>query len=89
MQPHTDLKNKIKAIDVHTHINHGSKWDSANEGKVYTAYLEKLLQMNQAAHIEKCFVPLLPVYSAQKMWRKKMNICSDCAGMWTVYTNGW
>ena len=49
------METKIKAFDTHTHINHGSKWDSPNEGRVYTAYLEKLLKMNKAAHIEKMF----------------------------------
>lgn len=61
--PHTVLKSKevqymetkIKAFDTHTHINHGSKWDSPNEGNVYTAYMEELLKMNKAAQIEKMF----------------------------------
>lgn len=44
----------MKAIDTHTHINHGSKWD-ANERKCYTADLEALLKMNEAAGIGKMF----------------------------------
>ena len=46
---------EVKAIDSHTHINHGSNSDSPNEGKCYTAYLDKLLEMNEAAGIEKMF----------------------------------
>lgn len=90
MQPHTDLKNKIKAIDVHTHINHGSKWDSANEGKVYTAYLEKLLQMNQAAHIEKMFCStfagVLSTEDVEKENEYLFRLCRDvdCLYQWVV-----
>lgn len=40
----------IKAIDIHTHINHGVKGDSASlERDVYRAELEYILKMNEAA----------------------------------------
>ncbi len=40
----------IKAIDSHTHINHKSPFDS-NQTEVYSAYLEDLVRINQAANI--------------------------------------
>ena len=49
------MSEKIKAIDTHTHLNHGSKWDSSNEGNCYTAMLEGLLKINQAADIGMMF----------------------------------
>ena len=45
----------LKAIDSHTHINHGMKWDSPNEGNCYTAYLDKLLKMKEATNTEYLF----------------------------------
>ena len=46
------MKNII-AIDTHTHINHGSKFDSNTENKYYDATLEYLTKVNKAAGIEK------------------------------------
>lgn len=47
---------EIKAIDIHTHIDHGVKYDSPNEFKCfYTAYKEKLLEIEKAANIEYLF----------------------------------
>lgn len=45
----------IRAIDIHTHINHGVKFDSPNEGNCYTAYLDKLMQMKDMTNIELMF----------------------------------
>ena len=47
----------VKAIDMHTHIDHGVKFDSPNEAKCfYTAYQEKLFEIAKAANIEYLFV---------------------------------
>ncbi|MBE7045495.1 MAG: amidohydrolase [Ruminococcaceae bacterium] len=46
---------KIVAIDTHTHINHGSKFDSSPDSKLYDATLEYLVSVNRAAKIEKMF----------------------------------
>lgn len=53
MQEQENIKS-IKAIDSHTHVNHGSMRDSS-EGECYTAHLDKLLKMNEAANIGKMF----------------------------------
>ena len=46
----------IKAIDIHTHIDHGVRYDSPDEVKCYyTAYKEKLLELEKAANIEYLF----------------------------------
>ena len=44
-----------KAIDMHTHINTGSKFDSSPNSLLYDASLEYLMKMNEAAGIEKMF----------------------------------
>lgn len=44
-----------KAIDVHTHINTGSKFDSSPESLLYDASLEYLMRMNKSAGIDKMF----------------------------------
>ncbi len=44
---------KIIAIDSHTHINHGTKFDSSPDSKLYTATLENLMKINKVAGIEK------------------------------------
>ena len=45
----------ILAIDTHTHINHGSKYDSEPLSKLYTATIENLILINNAANIDKMF----------------------------------
>lgn len=44
---------EIIAIDSHTHINHGSEFDSAPNSKLYTATLENLMKINKVAGVEK------------------------------------
>lgn len=43
----------IMAIDTHTHINHGSRFDTKPNDKMYTATLDNLKRINDAAHIGK------------------------------------
>lgn len=42
----------LTAIDSHTHINHGTPWDS-QETEIYSAALDHLRQVNLAAGIDK------------------------------------
>ncbi len=47
---------EIKAIDIHTHIDHGTRHDSPNEEKpYYTAFADKLIEMETAANIRCLF----------------------------------
>ena len=48
------MKSNIKAIDIHSHINHGSIFDS-EEQPWESARIEKLSEMNKAANIETMF----------------------------------
>ena len=43
----------VIAIDSHTHINHGSRFDSSPEDKFYDATLEYLTKLNRACNIDK------------------------------------
>ena len=45
----------IKAIDIHTHINHGSQYDSAPSSLSYDATLEYQQKTAKVANIEKMF----------------------------------
>ncbi len=45
----------ISAIDTHTHINHGSKFDSSPDSLLYDATLPYLQKANKAAGIELMF----------------------------------
>lgn len=49
------MKRSISAIDTHTHINHGSKFDSSPESLLYDATLPYLKKVNKAAEIEVMF----------------------------------
>lgn len=50
----TDFPGDLTAIDMHTHINHGSPYDTdARVG--YSADLDDLIMINRAAGIEKMF----------------------------------
>lgn len=46
---------EIIAIDTHTHLNHGSKFDSHTDWQYYDATLEHLTAMNKACNIGKMF----------------------------------
>ena len=50
----TDFLGQHTAIDMHTHINHGSPFD-AERRDGYTADLEDLILINRAAGIDKMF----------------------------------
>ncbi len=43
----------IVAIDVHSHINHGSRFESTPNSKYYNATLEYLLEVNKSCNIGK------------------------------------
>ncbi len=45
----------ILAIDMHTHLNHGSKLDWNTELEYYNGTLEYLDAMNKACNVEKMF----------------------------------
>ncbi len=44
----------LKAIDMHTHINHGSVYDT-KVSEIYTADFDELMQINKSVEIEKMF----------------------------------
>ena len=50
----TDFPNALIAIDMHTHINHGSPYDTKTKDE-YSADLDDLILINRAAGIEKMF----------------------------------
>ena len=50
----TDFSGDLIAIDMHTHINHGSPYDTDTRVG-YSADLDDLIQINRAAGIEKMF----------------------------------
>ena len=45
----------VFAIDTHTHINHGSEFDSAKDSLIYDATLDYIKKMNDAAKIKLMF----------------------------------
>ena len=50
----TDFSGNLMAIDIHTHINHGSPYDTQIRTG-YSADLDDLLMISRAAGIEKMF----------------------------------
>lgn len=50
----TEFSGDLIAIDMHTHINHGSPYDTDTRVG-YSADLDDLIQINRAAGIEKMF----------------------------------
>ena len=48
-------EHTIKAIDVHSHLNHGSPFDSDPGNPIYHADLESLRRLDKAAGIEMMF----------------------------------
>ncbi len=51
------MDKSFKAIDMHTHLNHGVPGDSLGEGyEVYRADLDYLMRSNEHTGIEKMFV---------------------------------
>lgn len=51
----TEFSGDLIAVDIHSHINHGSPYDG-NEDEGHTANLEELMLINRAAGIEKMFI---------------------------------
>lgn len=60
--------SEIKAIDIHTHINHRSVFDSSPENLLYDASLEYQQKTAEAANIEKIFCSTFPsVITTEKL----------------------
>ncbi len=79
----------LKAIDTHTHINHGSPYDT-KVSEIYTATLEELLEISRAARIEKMFCSTFPsVLSTEPIIEDNeylFNLCQEHEGLyqWVV-----
>ena len=79
-----------KAIDIHTHINTGSKFDSSPNSLLYDASLEYLMKMNEAAGIEKMFCSTFSsVLSCEEVEKEnellyELSQKTDCLYQWVV-----
>lgn len=79
-----------KAIDIHTHINTGSKFDSSPNSLLYDASLEYLMKMNEAAGIEKMFCSTFSsIISCQEVEKEnellyELSQKTDCLYQWVV-----
>ena len=79
-----------KAIDMHTHINTGSKFDSSSNSLLYDASLEYLMKMNEAAGIEKMFCSTFSsVLSCEEVEKEneflyELSQKTDCLYQWVV-----
>ena len=79
-----------KAIDMHTHINTGSKFDSSPNSLLYDASLEYLMKMNEAAGIEKMFCSTFSsVLSCEEVEKEneflyELSQKTDCLYQWVV-----
>lgn len=79
-----------KAIDTHTHINTGSKFDSSPDSLLYDASLEYLMKMNEAAGIEKMFCSTFSsVLSCEEVEKEneflyELSQKTDCLYQWVV-----
>ena len=56
----TEFTGDMIAVDMHTHINHGSPYD-ADDRIGYSADIDDLIAINRAAGIEKCSAAPLPL----------------------------
>ena len=46
----------VRAIDIHSHLNHGSRFDAKSGGRLDSADLDYLREMYRAANIETAFL---------------------------------
>ena len=80
----------IKAIDAHTHINHGSKFDSNPNSNTYNATLAYLQKENRVAGIEKMicstFSSVLSVEEVEQENEYLQRLCQETPGLyqWVV-----
>ena len=81
----------IKAIDMHTHINHGVVGDSdSTPYEVYRADVDFLKKMNEAAGIEKMFVSSFSsVLSTERiaeenLYMRELSLREPSLYMWVV-----
>ena len=79
-----------KAIDTHTHINHGSKFDSSPDSLLYDATLDYLMKTNEAAGIGKMLCSTFSsVLSAEEVeaeneYMYNLSKTTDCLYQWVV-----
>ena len=79
-----------KAIDMHTHINTGSKFDSSPDSVLYDATLEYIMKMNEAAGIEKMFCSTFSsVLSCEEVEKEnellyELSQKTECLYQWVV-----
>lgn len=85
----TGFPGKTMAIDMHTHINSGSPYDT-KVGNTYSADLEDLLALNRAAGIDKMFAcTFASVLSTETIpeeneYMHKLLDQVDCLYQWVV-----
>ena len=85
----TQINHDLYAIDIHTHINHGSPYDSKSRVG-YSADLADLITINRAAGIEKMFAcTFASVLSAEAIqeeneYMHKLIDQVDCLYQWVV-----
>lgn len=79
-----------KAIDIHTHINHKSRFDSAPDSLLCDASLEYLIKMNEAAGIKKLFCSTFSSVistediEAENEFLYNLAQTTDCLYQWVV-----
>lgn len=84
------MVHMVKAIDAHTHINHGSKFDSKPGSNTYNATLAYLQEANRVAGIEKMicstFSSVLSVEEVEAENDYLHRLCNETAGLyqWVV-----
>lgn len=74
------MRRAISAIDTHTHINHGSKFDSLPDSIIYDASLEYLKKMNKASNIEVMFCSTFSSVLSTKEIEKENQFMFELAG---------
>ena len=80
----------VFAIDTHTHINHGSEFDSAKDSLIYDATLDYIKKMNDAAKIKLMFAStfssVLTTKEVEKenIYMQKLAESTDYLYQWVV-----
>lgn len=80
----------ILAIDTHTHINHGSRFDSSPSSILYDATLDYLKKMADAANVSKLFASTFSSVlsreevEAENIYMKELSEKFDFLYQWVV-----
>ena len=80
----------ILAIDTHTHINHGSQFDSGKDSILYNATLDYIKKMSAAARITKIFassfssVLSTEEVEAENLYMNELSKKTDFLYQWVV-----